>query len=137
MIKDVIEFVVLGEPASKANSRQLVHINGKPAFIKSKKARDYSDKFTLQCPQLDPVMEGDLIVSITIHYATRRPDLDESVILDCMQSIVRRDKKTKQVTVLRNNIYGNDRQVKEKHIKWALDRINPRAEIRVETIPNV
>ena len=97
MIKDVIEFVVLGEPASKANSRQLVHIKGKPAFIKSKKARDYSDKFTLQCPQLDPVMEGDLKVSITIHYASRRPDLDESVILDCMQSIVRRDKKTKQV----------------------------------------
>ena len=134
MIKDVIEFVVLGEPASKANSRQLVHIKGKPAFIKSKKARDYSDKFTLQCPQLDPVMEGDLKVSITIHYASRRPDLDESVILDCMQSIVRRDKKTKQVTVLRNNIYRNDRQVKEKHIKWALDRTNPRAEIRVETI---
>lgn len=134
MIKDVIEFTVLGEPASKANSRQLVHIRGKPAFIKSKKARDYSDKFTLQCPQLDPVMEGDLKVSITIHYASRRPDLDESVILDCMQSIVSRDKKTKQVTVLRHNIYRNDRQVKEKHIIWALDRTNPRAEIRVETI---
>ena len=30
-----------GEPASKANSRQLVTIHGRPAFIKSAKARAY------------------------------------------------------------------------------------------------
>ncbi len=113
-----VEFVVYGEPASKANSRQLVHLNGRPAFIKSSKARGYERDFKMQCKKLDQLMEGDLAVEITIYYATRRPDLDESVILDCMQGF----------------IYENDRQVKEKHIYHALDKTNPRAEIVVRTL---
>jgi len=113
-----VEFVVYGEPASKSNSRQLVHLNGKPAFIKSSKARAYERDFQLQCKRLDKLLEGDLAVHIKIYYASRRPDLDESVILDCMQGFV----------------YENDRQVKEKHIYHALDKENPRAEIRVEKL---
>lgn len=113
-----VSFVVFGEPASKANSRQLVHLNGRPAFIKSAKARAYERDFQLQCKRLDELMEGDLSVSITIHYASRRPDLDESVILDCMQGF----------------IYTNDRQVKEKHIYHRLDKDNPRAEITVQML---
>ena len=50
-----------------------------------------------------------------IYYASRRPDLDESLILDCMQ----------------NYVYYNDRQVKEKHIYWGLDKERPRTIIRV------
>ena len=110
-----VDFKIYGEPASKANSRKLVTIRGRPAFIKSKKARDYVAMFDKQCPVLQELLEGDLSVTITIFYATRRPDLDESVILDCMQ----------------DKIYKNDRQVKEKHIFWGLDRDNPRAEITV------
>lgn len=113
-----IYFVVLGEPASKANSRQLVRLNGRPAFIKSKKARDYVSAFKLQCPKLPVLMEGDLVVHIKIYYASRRPDLDESVILDAMQNL----------------IYENDRQVKEKHVYHGLDKDNPRAEIRIEPL---
>lgn len=113
-----VEFVVYGEPASKSNSRQLVHLNGKPAFIKSSKARAYERDFQLQCKRLDELLQGDLVVHIKIYYASRRPDLDESVILDCMQGFV----------------YENDRQVKEKHIYHALDKVNPRAEIRVEKL---
>lgn len=115
-MKTKVSFVVLGEPASKANSRQLVRLNGRPMFIKSKKARDYVDAFKLQCPKLVPLMEGDLSVSMTIYYASRRPDLDESVILDAMQDL----------------IYINDRQVKEKHVYWGLDKNNPRSEITIE-----
>ena len=113
-----VEFVVYGEPASKANSRMLVHLNGKPAFIKSSKARAYERDFHLQCKRLEKLLEGDLVVHIKIYYASRRPDLDESVILDCMQGF----------------IYENDRQVKEKHIYHALDKENPRSEIRVEPL---
>jgi len=118
------QFVVYGEPASKANSRRLVSFKRKggagtrPALIKSQKALDYNDAFRLQCPKLSPLMEGDVSVTITIYYATRRPDLDESVILDAMQGLV----------------YLNDRQVKEKHIFWGLDKTNPRAEIIVELL---
>lgn len=113
---DRVEFVIQGEPASKANSRKIVKFGNRPAVIKSKKARAYVATFESQCPRLKNMLDGDLSVSITIHYASRRPDLDESVILDAMQGF----------------IYKNDRQVKEKHIFWALDRSNPRAEIVVE-----
>jgi Holliday junction resolvase RusA-like endonuclease len=112
---ELIKFEVFGEPASKANSRKLVHLNGKPAFIKSTKARNYLKDFQWQCPKLSPLLTGDLAVYIRIHYASRRPDLDESVILDAMQGL----------------IYENDRQVKEKHVFHALDKENPRSLIVV------
>ena len=112
------KIVVYGEPASKANSRQLVHIKGRPAFIKSKKAREYVKLFSDQCPVLDPLLEKDVSVTMTVFYKTRRPDLDESVVLDCMQ----------------DRIYKNDRQVKEKHVYWGLDKENPRCEIEVSEI---
>lgn len=130
--KQFVSFVVYGEPASKANSRKLATINGKPRFIKSAKARAYVEDFAKQCPQCHPPLDGDLRATMTIYYATRRPDLDESVILDCMQSVTTGSDKKKNKQILRNNIYLNDRQVKEKHVFWALDPDNPRAEILIE-----
>ena len=112
----VICFTAYGEPASKSNSRRLVRVGGNPRFIKSKKALHFIKQFQLQTPIQIPLLEGDLAVTIKIYYASRRPDLDESVILDAMQGI----------------IYANDRQVKEKHISWGLDRENPRSEIKIE-----
>jgi len=126
--KTVVEFTVLGEPASKANNRQIVTINNHPAVIKSLKARNYEKTFAYQCPKLNPPVEFDLRVTITIYYASRRPDLDEAVILDCMQA------KYKKGVLIRGGVYKNDRQVKEKHIYWALDKDNPRAEILVEEL---
>jgi len=118
MHKFPVTFTIQGEPASKANSRQLVTIKGRPAFIKSKKARDYEKRFKDQCMTLDPLIEGDVQVELTIYYASRRPDLDESVILDCMQGF----------------IYKNDRQVKLKLVRWGLDKENPRSEITVQPL---
>lgn len=113
-----VSFIILGEPASKSNSRRLVINNGRLRFIKSKKALGYVDAFHLQCPQLTQLMDGDLSVTLDIYYASRRPDLDESIVLDAMQS----------------RIYFNDRQIKEKHVRWHLDKANPRAEISVKPI---
>ena len=109
---------ILGEPASKANSRKLVFFGKKPAFIKSEKARSYLKNFNEQCEPLSELLEGNLGVEMTIFYASRRPDLDESVVLDAMQ----------------DKIYKNDRQVKQKIINWGLDKENPRSEIRVYEI---
>lgn len=129
---NVIKFTVLGEPCSKANSRRHVRIKGKPASIKSKKALAYEKAFSLQCPQVKPPLSKDCVVKIKIYYATRRPDLDESLILDCMQSrTIKKAGTSKERLILQNNIYLNDRQVKEKHIYWGLDRKNPRTEIEV------
>tara|TARA_B100001094_G_C18194278_1_gene809525 strand:+ start:5191 stop:5544 length:354 start_codon:yes stop_codon:yes gene_type:complete len=113
-----IDMIIYGEPCSKANSRRLVKSKtGRPLFIKSQKALDYVKSFKKQCRPLNPVMTGDVAVTITIHYASRRPDLDESLILDCMEGLV----------------YKNDRQVKEKHIIWGgVDKENPRSKINVK-----
>ena len=112
-----ITFTALGEPASKANSRKMVTIRGRPALIKSQKARNYVKQFELQCPQLEVPTTEDVQVEMMVYYASRRPDLDESLILACMQC----------------RIYKNDRQVKQKFIYWGLDRENPRTIIRVRS----
>ena len=87
-------------------------------FIKSEKALAYASTFKLQALAPDEMLAGDVAVHIKIWYASRRPDLDESLILDLLQGVA----------------YENDRQVKEKHIYWALDKENPRCDIRVEKI---
>jgi|TARA_E500000318_G_scaffold106165_1_gene113850 Holliday junction resolvase RusA-like endonuclease len=113
--KDAQVFSIIGEPASKANSRRAVVIGGKPRFIKSSKALGYSSMFKQQLIGPGENWEEDVAVEITIYYASRRPDLDESLILDLLQGYA----------------YKNDRQVKEKHIFWGLDKENPRAEIKI------
>ena len=112
-----VTFTVHGEPASKANSRKMVLIKGRPALIKSQKARDYVKTFEQQCPVLEVPTTEDVVVEMMIYYASRRPDLDESLILDCMQC----------------RVYKNDRQVKQKFIYWGLDKEDPRSIIRVRS----
>ena len=112
-----VTFTVYGEPASKANSRKMVLIKGRPALIKSAKARAYVTTFESQCPVMEVPTTDDVVVEMMIHYASRRPDLDESLILDCMQG----------------RIYKNDRQVKQKFIYWGLDKEDPRSIIRVRS----
>lgn len=106
---------IQGEAVSKANSRRLVLMGGKPRFIKSKKALDYAKSFDLQCRANDPPYDCDVVFGAKIWYASKRPDLDESLILDSLQGYA----------------YDNDRQVKAKLVFWGLDRDNPRAEIMV------
>ena len=107
---DLCELTIVGEPASKSNSRRLVSIKGRPAFIKSKKAIDYSKNFTLQCPTSDTLYEEDLAIALKIFYQSKRPDLDESLILDLLQG----------------KVYKNDRSIKLKYVEWGLDRQSPR-----------
>ena len=123
-MQHALELVILGEPASKANSRQIVMFGKRPAVIKSKKAREYVKvalpQVLVQCRRVGwrCIGVGPLRMTLRIFYASERPDLDESIVLDLLQQVV----------------YGNDRQVREKHVYHAIDRTNPRAEIRVEPI---
>lgn len=95
--------------------------------IKSKKALSYADVFKQQWDEVPDarksaeLAQGDVRVTMIIYYASRRPDLDPSLILDLMQG----------------RAYVNDRQVKEQHMYWRLDPDNPRAEIYVEEIPEI
>tara|TARA_R100001591_G_scaffold52431_1_gene62485 strand:- start:274 stop:669 length:396 start_codon:yes stop_codon:yes gene_type:complete len=121
-----IQLLILGEPSSKANSRRAIFSKGTPRFIKSKKALDYKKTFMsqivhqmrLNCTEDGkpvPPFTCDVVVEMNIFYASRRPDLDESLILDLMQG----------------HVYKNDRQVKQKHIYWGIDKNNPRTVIKV------
>lgn len=116
-----LSIIIFGEPASKSNSRKFVRFGNMPRIIKSEKARNYSEVFRQQCKPLAKLMTGDLRVTLYIYYASRRPDLDETLILDLMQGL----------------IYENDRQVKERHAYWGLDPEQPRAEIIIDKIPDV
>ncbi|MGF6607085.1 hypothetical protein OKW45_001985 [Paraburkholderia sp. WSM4175] len=141
-----IEFTILGEPASKANSREIVARKMRDAWggiktrsmsIKSDKAREYERSAMKQIPKSARVaLTGPVRVTMRIFYASERPDLDESVILDVLQSKyqnVRKDGKDTRECIFRG-VYLNDRQVRQKFILHGIDAANPRAEIRVEPL---
>lgn len=112
--------VIMGEPASKANSRRIVLRGRRPASIKSAKALEYERAIQAQVRALpaDQQLRGRLAMTATIYYASERPDLDASLILDGLQGL----------------IYANDRQVRELHLIHAIDRAHPRAVIRIEEV---
>lgn len=106
---------VRGEPASKSNSRRLAYRKGRPQFIKSKKAMDLCNVWRDECPSLRSPIKGDVTVWFTLTYASRRPDLDESLIMDLLQG----------------RLIANDRQIKEKHVFWKLDQDDPHSFVTV------
>lgn len=132
-----VRFTILGEPASKANQRRLVTFGhgeeARPALIKSKKAINYERDALKQIPPLARVqLQGPVKVTLRIFYASERPDLDESVVLDVLQD--RYKGKGEARELVQRGVYRNDRQVREKHVFWGLDRHNPRTEITVEPL---
>tara|TARA_R100000008_G_C3500299_1_gene123334 strand:+ start:127 stop:591 length:465 start_codon:yes stop_codon:yes gene_type:complete len=113
-----IKLVVFGAACSKANSRRLVLIGGKPRFIKSKKALDFEKAVKAQAPRLTEMLEGDLSFHADMYYPNRRSDLDPSILLDALQGI----------------IYPNDRAFKQITARKFLDKKNPRCEIEIAQI---
>lgn len=134
----MIRFTLFGEPASKANSRQIVTIAGRPSSIKSKKARGYEHDALMQIPPFARQrIEGPVRVTLRIWYATERPDLDESIVLDVLQDRWKRITGTDGDSarhLLQAGVIRNDRQVREKHVFHGIDRVNPRTEVEVEPL---
>ncbi|MFL9933601.1 hypothetical protein P0D88_31390 [Paraburkholderia sp. RL18-103-BIB-C] len=141
-----IAFTILGEPASKANSREIVtrrfrdadgKLKSRPMSIKSDKARDYECDALKQIPPKARVqLTGPVRVILKIYYASERPDLDESVILDTLQDRYRTIKRKSGAVreLLQRGVYVNDRQVRQKFVFHGIDRANPRAEVTVEPL---
>jgi Holliday junction resolvase RusA-like endonuclease len=107
-----------GECVSKANSRRLVTIKGKPRFIKSSKAIAFVKDLQAQAKRIEPLLEGDLEANIKIYYSSRRPDLDASLVLDALEGLW----------------YKNDRQFKRLVLEKYLDKKNPRVDVFVNEI---
>ena len=141
-----LAFTILGEPASKANSREIVSrryrdedgaVKSRPMSIKSDKALTYERRALRQIPQNCRVqLSGPVCVTLRIFYANERPDLDESVVLDVLQNryatVRRRGVKVREL--IHEGVYVNDRQVREKHVYHGIDRTNPRVEVIVEPL---
>ena len=135
----MIRLTILGEPASKANSREMATIGRgytrRTILRKSDKALGYETDALRQIPPAARQrLEGPLRVTLRIWYASERPDLDESLILDVLQDRWKRVKETGQRVLLQSGVYRNDRQVREKHVFWALDKANPRTEVEIEPL---
>lgn len=138
----LLEFVILGEAASKANSRELVTrvvtdpMSGakqkRPMFIKSAKARDFEANALKQIPPKCRVrLEGPVFVRLTMYYASERPDLDEAVVLDILQDRYAKVPGTTKKKLVQKGCYRNDRQVRGKLVLHRIDRANPRIEVRI------
>lgn len=110
-----VSFTILGQPYSKSNSRRITFIKGKVRNIKSAKALDYVKQAQLQLPTLEPLLTGELSMTLHIYYTSQRPDLDETLILDILQGF----------------IYNNDRQIRERHTYHHISKDNPRTEITI------
>lgn len=151
----MIRFTILGEPASKANSRELATIgpksNRRTILRKSDKALDYEHDALRQIPPAARQrIEGPVRVTLRIFYASERPDLDESIVLDVLQDRYKTETTPERHTVsngmhtikpaekarvlVQHGVYRNDRQVREKHIFHGIDKRNPRTEVLVEPL---
>ena len=113
---------IYGQAVSKANSRRMVYNKKtkKPMYIKSEKAMAYVDSFIKQTDEFrwsGPPYECKLILHCDMYYESERPDLDESLVMDCLQKA---------------DIIKNDRLIREKHIYHFIDKKNPRVEIKLE-----
>ena len=108
---------IKGECVSKANSRRLVYVGGKPRFIKSKKGLEFIKTIEEQVAPCK-FLEGDLHATIKIYYSSRRPDLDASLVLDGLEGIW----------------FKNDRAFKRIITEKYLSKENPRVEVSVEEI---
>jgi hypothetical protein len=146
-----IVFTILGEPASKANSREIVtlrfrdketgELKSSPRVRKSDKALDYERSALKQIPPRYRVRyAGPVSVTLHIFYASERPDLDESIVLDILQDRYETQKLTKaqkeagmkaERYLVQRGVYVNDRQVREKHVYHAIDRANPRTVVKI------
>ncbi|WP_028210758.1 hypothetical protein [Paraburkholderia mimosarum] len=132
-----VEFVVYGQAASKANRRRLVTIGGKSRSIKSKEALAFEKSMLQQIPPKARVrLTGPCRIALRIWYASERSDLDESVILDCLQDryVMTETPKGNVRTLVQRGVVRNDRQFRQRVVLHGIDRANPRAEIVIEPL---
>jgi hypothetical protein len=129
-VTEPIAFVILGVPRSKANQRQLVTSRtGKPMVIKSRKALNFVSAVKMQCPKREDLpFRVPVRMTIHLYYQDERSDLDESALLDALQS----GYTGKPRRMCWPGVLENDRLVRERHVFHWIDDDMPRAEVEIE-----
>lgn len=127
----MIRFTILGQPHSKANTRQLVKMGDRMVPIKSKEALRYVKDAQRQIPSTArQMLEGPVRMTLRMFYPSNLQDMDESLVLDVLQPVY--SGKGKERTLVTKGVYLNDRQVRERHVYHFIDKANPRVEIEIE-----
>jgi len=119
-----MKLTILGQLPRKSNSRRIVPVKGtnRHRSIKSQQALDYEDDFNKQLvARQRQNLEGDLEITGTIYYQSKRSDLSEELLFDCLE---------------RADVISNDRMVVHKNIWKKIDRKNPRVEIEINQLEN-
>ena len=118
--------LVLGHLPSMKNNRKIVEWEQgggrRKAVIKSDEARAYVTGFLYQVRRPKEPYTGPVRLEADIYYRNTACDLDESLLMDCLQ-----------VGTAKNpgaGIIKNDNQIKEKHVRWHFDNVRPRVVIR-------
>jgi hypothetical protein len=131
-----LRFTIIGEAVSKANSRQLVPTkSGKVRSIKSDKALAFEASMLRQIPTHARAMwTGRCAIRLHMFYASERPDLDESLVLDCLQARFKKVKRRNgsfEKVMTHRGVVVNDRQFRRKFVYHDIDKLCPRVEITV------
>jgi len=113
MVKHSIKPIwVYGQLPSMKNSRIITVRNGKPCTFKSAKAQEYAKNFAKQITgNLKYKIDVPVELEARIYYSSKRPDLDESLLMDCMEA---------------NEIITNDRLIWKKKIEKFFSKNDPR-----------
>lgn len=127
-------FVIPGEPAAKGNSREIIMIGGRPRLRKGDKALAFEALAALYVPKLEKPYKDEVAVIVRVFYASRRPDVDASLVYDALQN-----KKTaagigpdgKRKWLVEKRLIENDRQVRFKIESGFIDKDRPRVEVAV------
>lgn len=120
--------IIHGETASKANSRRQVPGVAKSGqrytrTIKSDAALAWLQgaAYQVRPRPTDKLLTGVLAASMRLWYASERPDLDPSLVLDFLQG----------------RAYANDRQVRALHVYHGIDKSDPRVEVLITEIGDI
>lgn len=134
-----ITFTIRAFAASKANNRKIVETpTGQLRVIKSASARAFATNCKQQCPKrADLPFTVPVMAIIRIYYPDQRADLDESALLDALQSYSRMEGKPKRRVIHWPGLWLNDRLVRTRFADHAIDAADPRIEMHVEERPQV
>lgn len=128
-----IEFTILGQAYSLKNTRDIFPVKAEKGVkcphcrralriitVPNEKAKLFEKAFAQQLP--DRAKQGLVTAvraDIEIFYPSNLQDVDEALVLDCIQ---------------RNKVIENDRQIVAKYVVKRIDKDNPRVECKITPV---